>query len=121
MPARAIVDEAHTGATAQKAPKGQCLPTVAVEDAHAELRQSQETGQTAIRTQRIRAVLPRYRELDDGAILSTPFALADAQELIACELGFDSWEALRTGDGETQTSAEKVNGHEPLLWCFPLH
>jgi catechol 2,3-dioxygenase-like lactoylglutathione lyase family enzyme len=70
--------------------------------------------------QHIRGVLPRYRELDDGAILSGPFTLADAHELIARELGFDSWEALRTGDGETQTSTEQVNAHEPqLLGAFP--
>jgi hypothetical protein len=40
---------------------------------------------------RIRAVLPRYREFDDSAILSQPFALADAQELVARELGFGTW------------------------------
>ena len=71
-------------------------------------------------TQRIRAVLPRYRELDDSAILSKPFALADAQELIAREFGFGSREALRAGDGETSTSAELANGHEPrMLGAFP--
>jgi hypothetical protein len=71
-------------------------------------------------SQRIRAVLPRYRELDDGAILSRPFALADAHELIARELGFDSWKALRLGGGETQSPHEQVNGHEPqLLGAFP--
>ncbi len=70
--------------------------------------------------QRIRAVLPRYRELNDGAILSAPFTLADAQELIAREFGFDSWEALRTGAAKTQTSTEQVNGNEPqLLGAFP--
>jgi len=70
--------------------------------------------------QRIRAVLPRYRGLDDGAILSGPFTLADAQELIAIELGCNSWEALRTRDGETQTATEQVSGHEPqLLGAFP--
>jgi hypothetical protein len=69
---------------------------------------------------RIRAVLPRHRKLDDGAILAAPFTLADAQELIARELGFDSWEALRTGNGETQTSTEQLTGHEPqLLGAFP--
>lgn len=70
--------------------------------------------------QRIRAVLPRYRELDDSAILSEPFALADAQELLAHELGSDSWEALRARDGETPTSADLANGHEPqMLGAFP--
>jgi catechol 2,3-dioxygenase-like lactoylglutathione lyase family enzyme len=70
--------------------------------------------------QRIRAVLPRFRGLDDSAILSKPFALADAQELIAREFGFGSWEALRAGDGETPTSGERANGHEPqMLGAFP--
>src|SRR5215510_9611281 len=70
--------------------------------------------------QRIRAVLPRYRELDDRAILSTPFALADAQELIARELGQDSWQALRKADGEMQASPEERGAKEPqLLGAFP--
>jgi len=75
--------------------------------------------------QRIRAVLPHYRDLDDGVILSRPFALADAQELIARELGFDTWTALRLGSGKTRSGEthppdEQVNGHEPqLLGAFP--
>jgi len=70
--------------------------------------------------QRIRVVLPGYRGLDDGAILSRPFSLADAQELIARELGFDSWKALRTAGGETPSPQEQGNGHEPrLLGAFP--
>jgi catechol 2,3-dioxygenase-like lactoylglutathione lyase family enzyme len=70
--------------------------------------------------QRIRAVLPRYRELDDSAILSKPFALTDAQELIARELGFGTWEGLRAADGVTQTATKRANGHEPqLLGAFP--
>jgi len=70
--------------------------------------------------QRIRAVLPRYRELDDSAVLSRPFALADAQELMARELGFDNWKALRLGGGETQSAREQTDGHEPqLLGAFP--
>jgi catechol 2,3-dioxygenase-like lactoylglutathione lyase family enzyme len=46
---------------------------------------------------RIRAVLPRYRDLTDDEILARPFRLADAQELVSRSLGFDSWEALRRG------------------------
>ncbi len=66
--------------------------------------------------QRIRTVLPRYSELDDKAILSTPFALADAQELIAREHGFESWEALRKGAGEpAQDSVEEGNESKPRL------
>ncbi|HEY6328516.1 MAG TPA: VOC family protein [Blastocatellia bacterium] len=72
--------------------------------------------------QRIRAVLPAYRGLDDGAILSKPFSLADARELIASELGFENWEALRKADAGIQgpTSAERADEHQPqLLGAFP--
>ena len=58
--------------------------------------------------------------MDDRAILSVPFALADAQELIAREFGFGSWEALQAGDGETPTSAEPADGREPqMLGAYP--
>jgi catechol 2,3-dioxygenase-like lactoylglutathione lyase family enzyme len=46
---------------------------------------------------RIRAVLPRYSRLTDREILSQPFRLSDAQELVARTVGFESWEALRRG------------------------
>jgi len=46
---------------------------------------------------RIRAVLPRYSGLPDREILSQPFRLSDAQELVARTVGFESWEALRWG------------------------
>jgi len=65
--------------------------------------------------ERIRAALPRYRQLDDHAILSRPFALSDAQELIARELGFDTWQALRDGDRGTQASSGQENGNQPRL------
>ena len=46
---------------------------------------------------RIRAVVPRYSRLTDREILSRPFRLSDAQELVARTVGFESWEALRWG------------------------
>ena len=46
---------------------------------------------------RIRAVLPRYGRLTDREILTQPFRLSDAQELVARTVGFESWEALRRG------------------------
>src|SRR5579864_4853724 len=48
--------------------------------------------------QRIRVGLPRFHDVDDATILSKPFALSDAHELIARELGFESWPALRAAD-----------------------
>ena len=45
--------------------------------------------------ERIRRTLPRFAGLTDGAVLDTTFALHDAQELIALELGFGSWVELK--------------------------
>jgi len=46
---------------------------------------------------RIRAALPRFRHLSDEQILDATFKLADAQELVAREKGFESWQALKSG------------------------
>lgn len=46
---------------------------------------------------RIRAALPRFRGLSDERILDTSFRLADAQELVARETGFEGWQALKSG------------------------
>jgi catechol 2,3-dioxygenase-like lactoylglutathione lyase family enzyme len=45
----------------------------------------------------IRATLPRFRHLSDAQVLETSFKLRDAQELIARQLGFESWQALKAG------------------------
>jgi catechol 2,3-dioxygenase-like lactoylglutathione lyase family enzyme len=45
----------------------------------------------------IRAALPRFRDLDDNEILAARFKLNDAQELVARQLGFEGWPALRAG------------------------
>jgi len=45
----------------------------------------------------IRTVLPRYRHLSDAEVLASGFKLSDAQELIARQHGFESWQALKTG------------------------
>ena len=45
----------------------------------------------------IRAMLPRYQHLTDRQILAGSFKLGDAQELVARQSGFESWQALRTG------------------------
>jgi catechol 2,3-dioxygenase-like lactoylglutathione lyase family enzyme len=65
--------------------------------------------------QRIRAGLPRFRDLDDSTILSEPFALSDAHELIARELGFESWHVLRTADLSSLCPYERRRGNEPKL------
>jgi catechol 2,3-dioxygenase-like lactoylglutathione lyase family enzyme len=46
---------------------------------------------------RIRASLPRFRHLSDEQVLDANFKLADAQELVARERGFEDWQALKLG------------------------
>lgn len=45
----------------------------------------------------IRAVLPRFKDLTDRQILDAAFKLGDAQELVARQAGFESWQALKAG------------------------
>ena len=46
---------------------------------------------------RIRAALSRFRQLSDPQVLDATFKLADAQELVAREKGFEGWQALKSG------------------------
>lgn len=58
----------------------------------------------------IRAVLPRFKDLTDRQILDGDFKLGDAQELVARQSGFESWQALRTGvHAMTETVSAAVN------------
>jgi uncharacterized glyoxalase superfamily protein PhnB len=61
----------------------------------------------------IRAILPRYKHLTDRQVLAESFKLSDAQELVARQSGFESWQALKTGvqtmiDTATPTASSPV-------------
>jgi len=45
----------------------------------------------------IRTLLPRFKDLTDREVLDRVFKLSDAQELVACQSGFESWQALKSG------------------------
>ena len=45
----------------------------------------------------IPTVLPRFRHLSDREVLAHSFKLNDAQELVARQQGFESWQALKQG------------------------
>jgi len=45
----------------------------------------------------IRAALPRFLHLSDEQILNANFKLTDAQELVARQMGFEGWQALKSG------------------------
>src|ERR1700742_4906844 len=45
----------------------------------------------------IRSALLRFAAMTDAEILAQGFKLSDAQEVIARQQGFQSWQALKTG------------------------
>ena len=70
----------------------------------------------------IRSTVPRFRGLGDVEVLKSSFKLADAQELVARQQGFESWQALISGadvmrDTPTQASLPAVlNSIEAQLY-----
>jgi uncharacterized glyoxalase superfamily protein PhnB len=53
----------------------------------------------------IRALIPGFSNMPDPQILAANFKLSDAQEMIARQHGFDSWQALKAG---LPTTSRKV-------------
>jgi uncharacterized glyoxalase superfamily protein PhnB len=45
----------------------------------------------------IRELMPRFSHMPDSEILVANFKLSDAQEMVARQHGFDSWQALKAG------------------------
>ena len=74
----------------------------------------------------IRRLLPRFRNVPDAEILAASFQLSDAQEMVARQHGFDSWQALKTGlsasSRKVKTSPSKsiIVGAEPQLFVADI-
>jgi uncharacterized glyoxalase superfamily protein PhnB len=67
----------------------------------------------------IRAALSRFRHFSDEQILDANFKLADAQELVARQMGFEGWQALKSGahvmiDEPRQTTPRPIP-NSPIL------
>lgn len=62
----------------------------------------------------IRANLPRFQHLDDSGILDASFKLSDAQELVARQMGFEGWQALKSG-AQSMSSHSKQSAPRPVL------
>src|SRR5256885_16107395 len=58
----------------------------------------------------IRGHMPRFQNMPDSEILAASFKLSDAQEMVARQHGFDSWQALKTG---VSTTSHKVKSSDP--------
>jgi catechol 2,3-dioxygenase-like lactoylglutathione lyase family enzyme len=74
----------------------------------------------------IRSGLPRFSPMTDPEILSHGFKLSDAQELVARQHGFESWQALRTGlstmpdHADTASAAAVITAAEPQLFVADI-
>jgi len=62
----------------------------------------------------IRAALPRFRQFSDEQILDANFKLADAQELVARQMGFEGWQALKSG-ADAMTDAPRSTTPRAIL------
>lgn len=74
----------------------------------------------------IRMALPRLRHLSDEQILDASFKLAEAQELVARQTGFEGWQALKSGahamTDETRTAPPRpiLNSVAPQLFVADI-
>ena len=73
----------------------------------------------------IRAVLPRFKGLTDRQILDGEFKLKDAQELVARQSGFETWQALKTGvqtmpETVSATALPRLSAVEPELFVADI-
>lgn len=67
----------------------------------------------------IRELLPRFLNMSDSEILAVSFKLSDAQEMIARQHGFDSWQALRTGLSGTSRKAKLPPAKATIVCAEP--
>jgi catechol 2,3-dioxygenase-like lactoylglutathione lyase family enzyme len=67
----------------------------------------------------IRAILPRYRHLSDAEVLKHSFKLADAQQMVAIQCGFASWQALKAGVEAMPNQAEPTSSRPVLTAAEP--
>jgi catechol 2,3-dioxygenase-like lactoylglutathione lyase family enzyme len=74
----------------------------------------------------IRSGLPRYAAMTDAEILAQSFKLGDAQELVARQHGYESWQALKTGlptmsgHAETVSARAVITAAEPQLFVADI-
>jgi len=67
----------------------------------------------------IRVHLPRFLNMSDPEILAASFKLSDAQEMVARQHGFDSWQALKTGISTTSSTAKSAQSKATIVAAEP--
>jgi len=67
----------------------------------------------------IRALMPRFRNVPDAEILAASFKLSDAQEMVARQNGFETWQDLKTGLSTTAGKAKPTPSRATLVASEP--
>ncbi len=67
----------------------------------------------------IRALIPRFSNMPDSEILAANFKLSDAQELVARQHGFDSWQALKAGFSTTSRKVKSPPSKATITCAEP--
>ena len=67
----------------------------------------------------IRGILPRFLNMPDSEILAASFKLSDAQEMVARQHGFDSWQALKAGLSATSRRVKSSPSRATIVCAEP--
>ena len=67
----------------------------------------------------IRGLLPRFLNMPDSEILVASFKLRDAQEMVARQHGFDSWQALKAGLSTTSSKVKSSPSKATIVSAEP--
>ena len=70
-------------------------------------------------TTQIREHLPRFLNMPDSEILAASFKLSDAQEMVARQQGFASWQALKAGLSATSRGAKSSPSKATIVCAEP--
>src|SRR5271166_3299360 len=67
----------------------------------------------------IREFMPRFLNMPDAEILAATFKLSDAQEMVARQNGFDSWQAMKTGLSSTSRKVKSLPSKATIVGAEP--
>jgi len=67
----------------------------------------------------IRGLIPRFVKMPDSEILAASFKLSDAQEMVARQHGFDSWQALKAGLSTTPRKVKSPPSKATIVSAEP--
>jgi uncharacterized glyoxalase superfamily protein PhnB len=67
----------------------------------------------------IRRLIPRFSKMPDAEILAAKFQLSDAQEMVARQHGFDSWQALKVGVSTTSRRVKSPPSRATIVCAEP--